>query len=424
MFDVAVIGGGTAGVFAAIAAAKCGAKTILIEKNSRLGGTVTSAHANFPGLFYAWGQQIIDGPCWEAIKRTEELGGADIPQFTYKPRFHWQEQIRVNKLLYTFVLNEMCREEDVYVLTNAMISHAEEHDEKICLYVTDKSGIIEFNVKIAVDATGDANLTQILKYKCVKSNIQQPATLYNHLTGYNIENVDFNELEDKLKTYGISQTIKAQNLIGALRGHHIELHVNCVNADTSVGRSNLEYAAIEDLVEVYRFLRTVKGMENLSIDFVADETGIRESNRIIGEKEILARDYLKGVFYSDSVCYAFYPIDLHVADGIEQIFLKEGIIPKIPYGALIPKGSKRLICAGRCISSDTYANSALRVQAPCMAMGQAAGCAAALAAAHNTQIIKVSYNDLCAALKSIGAIVPNRENEKKEGRECFCEEKC
>ena len=66
-FDVFVLGGGTAGVFAAISAARMGAKTVLVEKNSRLGGTITNAGVNYPGLFFAWGERIIGGPCWEAI---------------------------------------------------------------------------------------------------------------------------------------------------------------------------------------------------------------------------------------------------------------------------------------------------------------------------------------------------------------------
>lgn len=91
-FDVAVIGGGTAGVFAAISAARTGAQTLLVEKNSMLGGTVTVAKVDFPGLFFAWGKQIIDGPCREAIKRAEALGGAKIPEVSYKPKKHWQCQ--------------------------------------------------------------------------------------------------------------------------------------------------------------------------------------------------------------------------------------------------------------------------------------------------------------------------------------------
>lgn len=91
----------------------------------------------------------------------------------------------------------------------------------------------------------------------------------------------------------------------------------------------------------------------MTVDFIAEETGVRETNRIIGETKITADEYINGYYYSDSVCYAFYPIDLHVLSGIEQKFHKPDVIAKIPYTALIPKNSKRIICAGRMVSS-TY----------------------------------------------------------------------
>ena len=87
--DVVVIGGGTAGVFAAISAARNGNKTILVEKNSMLGGTMTAAGVNYPGLFFAWGKQIIGGPCWESIERTVALGGAVLPSISFHPKHHW-----------------------------------------------------------------------------------------------------------------------------------------------------------------------------------------------------------------------------------------------------------------------------------------------------------------------------------------------
>ena len=80
--DTVVVGGGTAGCFAAISAARSGAGTLLIEKNGILGGTMTVGGVLFPGLFYAWGKQIIAGPCWESILRTVALGGAELPEIT------------------------------------------------------------------------------------------------------------------------------------------------------------------------------------------------------------------------------------------------------------------------------------------------------------------------------------------------------
>ena len=101
-------------------------------------------------------------------------------------------------------------------------------------------------------------------------------------------------------------------------------------------------------------------------------------------------------------------------DGIEQVFLKENIVPKIPYSALIPKGSSHILCTGRCISSDTHANSAIRVQAVCMATGQVAGCAAALAAKEGLDIKSISFDKLCDMLTGIGAIVPSPSDFKAD----------
>ena len=106
------------------------------------------------------------------------------------------------------------------------------------------------------------------------------------------------------------------------------------------------------------------------------------------------------------MCYAFYPVDLHTARGVVPDYLAEGVLPTIPLSALVPKGSRDIMVAGRCVSSDRLANSGLRVQASCMAMGQAAGAAAALAVAANTTPLEVPLPGLRDVLKENGAIVP------------------
>ena len=184
------------------------------------------------------------------------------------------------------------------------------------------------------------------------------------------------------------------------------MHIPCVDADTSEGRTELEQKALLTYLNVYNFFKGIKGLENITVDFIAEETGVRESNRVIGEATVTAEDYINGFMYTDSICYAFYPIDLHVLSGIEKTYHKENIVAKIPYRALIPKGSKRILCAGRCISSDTLANSGIRVEAVCMATGQAAGCAAALSAKSDCCVGDVKYAELCNSLKAINAIIP------------------
>ncbi len=405
-YEVAVIGGGTAGVFAAIAAARSGARTVLVEKNSRLGGTVTGAGVNYPGLFFAWGRQIIGGPCWEAIERTAALGGAVLPQITYKPKRHYLEQIHLNKAVYIKVLNDLCREAGVTVLTDTMLSHAVERAEGVQLLVTDKAGLMAIDCGVAVDCTGDADLARLLGYPCQKSEPQQPATPDNRIAGYDMDKLDKEALRKAWAAHPFSHKVTFDRLMYYLNIHKLDCHVDSIDADLPEGRAALEVRAVDELFEYLRFLRGIAGLEGLYLESLADETGVRETNRILGEATVTAEDYVAGRRYPDAVCYAFYPIDLHVEKGIEQVFLKEEVVPTVPYGALIPQNARRLLCAGRMVSSDTYANSALRVQAPCMAMGQAAGVAAALAVKQDCFVKDVALPALRRGLEGIGAILP------------------
>ncbi len=405
-FDVAVLGGGTVGVFAAISAAKTGAKTVLVEKNARLGGTVTAGGVNYPGLFYAWGKQIIGGPCWEAIERTARLGGATIPAFAYKPAHHWEEQILLDKLVYTKVLSDMCREAGVTVMTNAMLSAACEERDGLSLLITDKAGLLSVKAETAVDASGDATLAVILGYETVRSAVQQPATLDNHLCGYTREAVDLIDLKEKWEACPLAGKTPLQRVLWYLDIAKINSHVDSVAADLPDCRARLEEKAIDELYAHIAVLKTVRGLENLQVDRLADEVGVRETVRIVGEYTVTAEEYVRGEKYEDAICNAFYPVDLHVEQGIEQTFLSDGVVPTVPYRALIPKGASRLLCAGRLVSSDTYANSALRVQAPCMAMGQAAGVAAAIAARTGESVRALPIEKIREALSALGAILP------------------
>lgn len=404
--DVLVIGGGTAGVFAAIAAAKSGAKTLLVEKNSVLGGTVTVANVNFPGLFFAWGEQIIDGPCWEAIERTAALGGAVIPEISFRPKKHYHEQVLLNRFIYTAVLFDMCKEAGVEVITNTMLTAIEEKEDGVRAIVTKKSGPMQIEAKVVIDATGDANVVTMAGYEVEKSKAQQPATPQNHISGYEYEAVSQEDVEKALAEADLPDYITVKSLMHDLLRNKFDIHIPCEDADTSEGKTKVEQDAYALLLKLYQLCRGIPQLENLKIDFVAEETGIRETNRIVGETTITAEDYINGRMYADSVCYAFYPIDLHVMHGIEQQFHEEHVVSKVPYGALIPKNAKKILCAGRCIASDTYANSGVRVEAVCMATGQVAGCAAALAAKENGEVKEVAFETLCKELRALGAVVP------------------
>ena len=137
------------------------------------------------------------------------------------------------------------------------------------------------------------------------------------------------------------------------------------------------------------------------------ETAVRETYRIDGIYKMTKQDYVEGKIFEDSLSNSFYPIDLHRnGKSIYQEFLKPNIVASIPLRSLIPKRSKNFMVAGRCVSSDRLANSALRVQASCMGMGQAAAAAAVLASKKGISPAEVPIKDIKELLKEHGAIVP------------------
>jgi hypothetical protein len=146
--------------------------------------------------------------------------------------------------------------------------------------------------------------------------------------------------------------------------------------------------------------------KDVKLLYLQPETASRETYRIEGEYVIRKEDYETGRVFDDAVASMYYPIDLHTAAGVKPQHLAEGTVVTIPLRALLPKGSRNLLAAGRCVSSDRLANSGLRVQASCMAMGQAAGAAAALAAKAKVSPGEVPLADLRGALRDHGAIVP------------------
>ena len=285
---------------------------------------------------------------------------------------------------------------------------AEETENGVELLITDKDGLKQIKAKNAVDCTGDATLCSFAGFPTEKSEIQQPATLVNKVSGYDKANVDLEKIEAYMsKNVGeLPPEIEPWQLKNWLKAGSLHNHTKSVDANTADGRRVLEEEALKNLLGIYNFVRKMEGFENFKIDFLADETAVRETVRVVGEHTVTAEEYVSAKPYEDGVCYAFYPIDLHVQAGVEMTRLAEGKVPQIPFRALIPQKAKNLLVAGRCLSSDTLANSALRVQAPCMAMGQVAGCAAAIAAKQNKKVSEVEYDELCKALTSLGAIVP------------------
>ena len=131
---------------------------------------------------------------------------------------------------------------------------------------------------------------------------------------------------------------------------------------------------------------------------------------MVGNAYVTGDDYVNGVVPSDSICYSFYPVDVHRGTDehapLDNVFLENGKVPGIPYGALVTQGFDNLMMAGRIISGDRRAQSAYRVQASCMATGEAAGTAAAMAIKRGETIDRLDSSALRKQLAQNGAIVP------------------
>ena len=375
--DVLVVGGGAAGTIAAIQAGRAGAKTLLLERNSQLGGTTTTGGVSFPGLFDAWGKQVIAGIGWELVRESVELDGGKLPDFSRVPDRHWKNQVRVNQFLYAILAEEKCEAAGVQVAYYEFpqaITKTHEGWQVDCVGFGTKRHVL---CKQIIDCTGGAEVVGMLNLPRLRGQETQPGSMLFMLDKANSPgrpNGPGSGLLDSLYIHGAdstnSRTVTAANLTGR--------------------------RAVLDKVR----------KEKKRLMHLQPETGFRESYRIEGETVITVDDYTSGRVFEDAVCYAFYPVDLHTRSGVKPKSLDKGTVPTIPLTALVPKGSRNIIVAGRCVSSDRLANSGLRVQASCMAMGQAAGAAAALAAQSNTTPLEVPLKDIRKTLRKHGAIIP------------------
>jgi len=411
--DVLVIGGGTAGTIAAIQAGRLGARTILVEAGSQLGGTTTTAGVDYPGLFHAWTKPIIAGIGWELVTQTVELNGDTLPDFRQQTaERHSRHQVRICGPLYAALAEEACIQAGVQLRYYEFPLGVEAMADGWKVRLAGKGTQVEVAARQLVDCTGNASVVGMMGLPRRREAITQPGTLIYRLSGYDRDRVDLAALEAKAKEALQTGALLPTDMNGGVRGFLASgglnnLHILRADSSTSELHTDANIRGRQAVLRVMRFFKSQPGFEKLRVERLAPETGIRETYRIVGETTITLDDYVTGRVFPDAVCFAFYPIDLHDEHGVRPQPLKEGVVPTIPLGALIPRGSRNLMVAGRCLSSDRLANSALRVQAPCMAMGQVAGVTATLAARRSTTPGKVPLAEIRRTLIEHGAIVPD-----------------
>jgi hypothetical protein len=286
-------------------------------------------------------------------------------------------QVRVNQFLYALLAEEKCEQAGVqiayYEFPQTITQTAEGWQVDCVGFGTQR----RIRCRQIVDCTGGAEVVGMLNLPRLRGGETQPGSL--------------------LFMLGKPNSPGRPNGPGSGLLHSLYVH----GADSSNSRT-VTAANLAGRKELLRRIR----QDKRRLMHLQPETGFRESYRIVGETVITVDDYMSGRVFDDAVCYAFYPVDLHTRSGVKPRPLAKGTVPTVPLTALIPKGSRNIIVAGRSVSSDRLAHSGLRVQASCMAMGQAAGATAALAVRENTTPMKVPREHIREMLRKHGAILP------------------
>lgn len=409
--DILVVGGGTAGVIAAIQAGRAGRKVILVENGSQLGGVTTTGGVNFPGIFHAWGRQVIGGIGWELVQETVALNGDELPNFSIPHgRQHWRHQVRLSGHLYAALAEEKCLQAGVQLRYYETPVTATFGKNQWTVTTMGKGTQTEIICNQLVDCTGNAFVANLAGYDRLRESVIQPGTLQFLLGGYDFESLDLKMLQERYEEEvkkGKLVKKEFRSIVSLLKGRGDNIqHVFGADSTTSETHTVANIDGRTSLLKMFRFLKTLPGLENIKMLDIQTETAVRETYRIDGHYKITETDYVTGKLFDDAISYSYYPIDVHDENGVVPDHLMEGVVPTVPLRALVPKKSRNFIVAGRCVSSDRLANSALRVQASCMGMGQAAGAAAALANMQNKTPLEVPLDELRALIKAHGGIIP------------------
>jgi len=441
--DVLIIGGGPAGVCAAIAAARMGVSTVLVEEGGFCGGMATRGLVGpFMTCYDADGSEmIIRGLFEEIVDRMVSRGFAIHPAevmggtaFTSWIKIGHDHVTPFEAEGLKLILDEMLTEAGVKVLYHTSFLQPIMEENKIAgAVLASKSGIQGISAKVVVDATGDGDVA----YRCgaeyemgnEELGLMQPATMF-----FRISNVDTDRVEADIQA-NLHNFYRKDGV--NYRSFHWRVTEARENGDWSLDRVSIglfrmpkkdewcvntsrimhidstdnesltkaEMVGRQQADEILNFLRKyVPGCEDARLKSTASYIGIRESRHIKGEYRLTAEDLLSAKVPEDSILIAANSVDVHGRFGPKsnEYTPIKGSYYGVPYRSLIPLGIDGLLLAGRCISADSTAAGAIRVMPPCMAMGQAAGTAAAMSAKENISVRDVEISNLQDMLRNNG----------------------
>ena len=280
--DILVIGGGTAGTIAAIQAGRAGSDTVLVEFGSQLGGTTTTGGVSFPGIFYAWGKQVIGGIGWELVQECVAMNDDRLPDFSIPHgRNHPKHQVRLNGPLYTLLLEEKCLDAGVHIRYYETPVRLEFKNKKWIVETVGKGTNTQIVCNQIIDCTGNAFVTSLAGYKVLKGAETQPGTLMFKLEGYDIDQLNMDQLEEmyneELKKGDLVRE-EFRSIKGLLRSKgDNNQHIFGADSTTSETHTITNINGRMSLLKMLRFLRTLPGCENIRLAKLQTETAVRET---------------------------------------------------------------------------------------------------------------------------------------------------
>ena len=412
--DVLVIGGGVAGFAAALRAAREGADVILAEENGYLGGTATAGLvAPFMTCYDATGEnQIIRGIFDELVKELEAIGGAVSPaecrkcdSFSgYKLRGHLGTT-PIDKEKVKLVMERMCLAAGVTLKYHYLFVGADKNDRTMtaCTFAT-KNGFYRICAKEFIDCTGDAAVCYSAGGAVCSSD--EEGQLQPVSTFFTIDNVDKEVLDAAVYAAPDEKGRAFMHLIEKVRSEQgfpcgtvkVRLYeqpngiwaVNMCQIDNpfDVNDPDLitkaEIEGREQAHEIFAFLKEhIPGLQNARMLATSERVGIRESRRIVGEYTLTHEDLLQSRQFEDAVVQLSNSVDVHTSGAVKYNPFQNTTPYTIPYRCLVHKDFDNVWSAGKTVSADRMAHGAVRVMPPAIAMGEAAGLAAAIASAQD-----------------------------------------
>ncbi|HXJ51657.1 MAG TPA: FAD-dependent oxidoreductase [Burkholderiales bacterium] len=423
-FEVVVVGGGPAGIAAAVAAGRAGRSTLLVERYGFLGGAGTAAglstfcglHANVHGEH----RRVIRGVCDDVIERLERRKALREPHLSVQKRIQAQAY---DISAYKIVADELVLEAKAKLMFHAFaVGAVKSADDAIeAIIVETKSGRRAVRGRMFIDCSGDGDLAAWAgaPYEVGdgKGNMLYPSTMYR-ISG--VDPAKAGEAWDRIprlmeEAERSGRRFPRRKPIVRPQPNPIEWRANLTQirnpdgtAVSGIDADQLTYGEIEgrrQCWDTFEFIRgSAPGFERAYIVEIAPQIGIRETRRVRGEYMLSEDDVLDCADFADAIGVNGWPVEAHVAGDVQFVFARQKRgFNQLPYRMIVPQKIDNLFVAGRCASMTHGGQSAARVSGPCFVMGQAAGTAAALALQANVAPRRLEVGRLQQALERDGA---------------------